>query len=278
MKQIELNNFFISNDKELTIIGGMNVLESHSLAMQVAEHFKKVTEKLNLKWVFKASFDKANRSSIDSFRGLGFEEGLKILEDISSTFDVPVLTDIHEKDQAMPVSEICEIIQIPAFLCRQTDLIEAAAKTNKIIQFKKPQFLSAPDMRNVLTKCYGFGNEKVLLCERGNIFGYNNLVVDMLNFDIMKSFDVPVVFDVTHSLQMPGGLGKSTAGRREYLLQLARAGISQKIAGLFLETHPNPDEAKCDGPCALQLSLLEDFLLNIKDLDVFVKSQDDIQT
>ncbi|MDA9739493.1 MAG: 3-deoxy-8-phosphooctulonate synthase [Pseudomonadota bacterium] len=278
MKQIELSNFSISNDKELTIIGGMNVLESHSLAMQVAEHFKKVTEKLNLKWVFKASFDKANRSSIDSFRGLGFEEGLKILEDISSTFDVPVLTDIHEKDQAIPVSEICEIIQIPAFLCRQTDLIEAAAKTNKIIQFKKPQFLSAPDMRNVVTKCYGFGNEKVLLCERGNIFGYNNLVVDMLNFDIMKSFDVPVVFDVTHSLQMPGGLGKSTAGRREYLLQLARAGISQKIAGLFLETHPNPDEAKCDGPCALQLSLLEDFLLNIKDLDVFVKSQDDIQT
>ena len=278
MKQIELSNFSISNDKELTIIGGMNVLESHSLAMQVAEHFKKVTEKLNLKWVFKASFDKANRSYIDSFRGLGFEEGLKILEDISSTFDVPVLTDIHEKDQAIPVSEICEIIQIPAFLCRQTDLIEAAAKTNKIIQFKKPQFLSAPDMRNVVTKCYGFGNEKVLLCERGNIFGYNNLVVDMLNFDIMKSFDVPVVFDVTHSLQMPGGLGKSTAGRREYLLQLARAGISQKIAGLFLETHPNPDEAKCDGPCALQLSLLEDFLLNIKDLDVFVKSQDDIQT
>lgn len=278
MKQIELSNFSISNDKELTIIGGMNVLESHSLAMQVAEHFKKVTEKLNLKWVFKASFDKANRSSIDSFRGLGFEEGLKILEDISSTFDVPVLTDIHEKDQAIPVSEICEIIQIPAFLCRQTDLIEAAAKTNKIIQFKKPQFLSAPDMRNVVTKCYVFGNEKVLLCERGNIFGYNNLVVDMLNFDIMKSFDVPVVFDVTHSLQMPGGLGKSTAGRREYLLQLARAGISQKIAGLFLETHPNPDEAKCDGPCALQLSLLEDFLLNIKDLDVFVKSQDDIQT
>tara|TARA_B100000212_G_scaffold88457_1_gene64773 strand:- start:467 stop:1303 length:837 start_codon:yes stop_codon:yes gene_type:complete len=278
MKQIELSNFSISNDKELTIIGGMNVLESHSLAMQVAEHFKKVTEKLSLKWVFKASFDKANRSSIDSFRGLGFEEGLKILEDISSTFDVPVLTDIHEKDQAIPVSEICEIIQIPAFLCRQTDLIEAAAKTNKIIQFKKPQFLSAPDMRNVVTKCYGFGNEKVLLCERGNIFGYNNLVVDMLNFDIMKSFDVPVVFDVTHSLQMPGGLGKSTAGRREYLLQLARAGISQKIAGLFLETHPNPDEAKCDGPCALQLSLLEDFLLNIKDLDVFVKSQDDIQT
>ena len=278
MKQIELNNFSISNDKALTIIGGMNVLESHPLAMQVAEHFKKVTEKLNLKWVFKASFDKANRSSIDSFRGLGFEEGLKILEDISSTFDVPVLTDIHEKDQAIPVSEICEIIQIPAFLCRQTDLIEAAAKTNKIIQFKKPQFLSAPDMKNVVTKCYGFGNEKVLLCERGNIFGYNNLVVDMLNFDIMKSFDVPVVFDVTHSLQMPGGLGKSTAGRREYLLQLARAGVSQKIAGLFLETHPNPDEAKCDGPCALQLSLLEDFLLNIKDLDVFVKSQDDIQT
>ena len=277
MKQIELSNFSISNDKELTIIGGMNVLESHSLAMQVAEHFKKVTEKLNLKWVFKASFDKANRSSIDSFRGLGFEEGLKILEDISSTFDVPVLTDITRKIKQYQLVKFVKLFKSLLSSVGRLILLRQA-KTNKIIQFKKPQFLSAPDMRNVVTKCYGFGNEKVLLCERGNIFGYNNLVVDMLNFDIMKSFDVPVVFDVTHSLQMPGGLGKSTAGRREYLLQLARAGISQKIAGLFLETHPNPDEAKCDGPCALQLSLLEDFLLNIKDLDVFVKSQDDIQT
>ena len=204
------------------------------------------------------------------------DEGLKILEKVSSAFDVPIITDIHEPSQANPVSEVCEVIQIPAFLCRQTDLVLAAAKTNSAIQFKKPQFLSAAEMKNVVEKCKSAGNEKVILCERGNIFGYNNLVVDTLNFQIMKEYSVPVMFDVTHSLQLPGGLGKSTDGRREYLLHMAKAGISQKIAGLFLEAHPDPDKAKCDGPCALRLDQLESFLLQVKELDKLVKSQKDL--
>ena len=213
MKDISIKDFLIGNDQDLTLMGGMNVLESEETALLVAEKFKEVTEKLEINWIFKASFDKANRSSIESFRGPGMDEGLKILEKVSSAFDVPVITDIHEPSQANPVSEICEVIQIPAFLCRQTDLVSAAAKTKSAIQFKKPQFLSAAEMRNVVEKCNSAGNEKVIICERGNIFGYNNLVVDTLNFQIMKEYSVPVMFDVTHSLQLPGGLGKSTDGR-----------------------------------------------------------------
>ena len=276
MKVIPIKDFQVGNNKNLTLMGGMNVIESEETALLVAEKFKEVTEKLNINWIFKASFDKANRSSIESFRGPGMDDGLKILEKISSTFDVPVITDIHEPSQAEPVSEVCEVIQIPAFLCRQTDLVSAAAKTNSAIQFKKPQFLSAAEMKNVVEKCKSAGNEKVILCERGNIFGYNNLVVDSLNFQIMKAYSVPVMFDVTHSLQLPGGLGKSTDGRREFLLHMAKAGISQKIAGLFLEAHPDPNLAKCDGPCALKLDQLEPFLHQIKELDNIVKSQKDL--
>ena len=276
MKDIPIKDFQVGNNQNLTLMGGMNVIESEETALLVAEKFKEVTEKLNINWIFKASFDKANRSSIESFRGPGMDDGLKILEKISSTFDVPVITDIHEPSQAEPVSEVCEVIQIPAFLCRQTDLVSAAAKTNSAIQFKKPQFLSAAEMRNVVEKCKSAGNEKVILCERGNIFGYNNLVVDSLNFQIMKAYSVPVMFDVTHSLQLPGGLGKSTDGRREFLLHMAKAGISQKIAGLFLEAHPDPNLAKCDGPCALKLDQLEPFLHQIKELDNIVKSQKDL--
>ena len=276
MKVIPIKDFQVGNNKNLTLLGGMNVIESEETALLVAEKFKEVTEKLNINWIFKASFDKANRSSIESFRGPGMDDGLKILEKISSTFDVPVITDIHEPSQAEPVSEVCEVIQIPAFLCRQTDLVSAAAKTNSAIQFKKPQFLSAAEMKNVVEKCKSAGNEKVILCERGNIFGYNNLVVDSLNFQIMKAYSVPVMFDVTHSLQLPGGLGKSTDGRREFLLHMAKAGISQKIAGLFLEAHPDPNLAKCDGPCALKLDQLEPFLHQIKELDNIVKSQKDL--
>ena len=270
---MKLRNFEIGNNKPLTLMGGMNVLESRDLAMQVAEDFKKVTDKLNINYIFKASFDKANRSSISSYRGPGLEEGLNILKEVSDEFDVPVITDIHEPDQAEPVSEICEVIQIPAFLARQTDLVNAAASTKSIIQFKKPQFLSAPEMKNVVEKCVAAGNSNIILCERGNSYGYNNLVVDTLNFQILKKFMTPVIFDVTHSLQLPGGLGGSTDGRREYVLSLAKAGISQSIAGLFLEAHPNPDEAKCDGPCALPLSILEEFLTQIKELDDFIKQQ-----
>ncbi len=273
---MKLRNFEIGNNKPLTLMGGMNVLESRDLAMQVAEDFKKVTDKLNINYIFKASFDKANRSSIASYRGPGLEEGLNILKEVSDEFDVPVITDIHEPDQAEPVSEICEVIQIPAFLARQTDLVNAAASTKSIIQFKKPQFLSAPEMKNVVEKCVAAGNSNIILCERGNSYGYNNLVVDTLNFQILKKLMTPVIFDVTHSLQLPGGLGGSTDGRREYVLSLAKAGISQSIAGLFLEAHPNPDEAKCDGPCALPLSMLEEFLTQIKDLDDFIKQQENL--
>ena len=261
----------------MKLMGGMNVLESRDLAMEVAEKFKEVTTKHNINYIFKGSFDKANRSSINSFRGPGLDDGLKILEEVSNTFEVPVITDIHEPDQAKSVGDVCEIIQIPAFLARQTDLVNAAAKTNSIIQFKKPQFLSAPEMNNVVEKCIAAGNENVTLCERGNSFGYNNLVVDTLNFQILKKISKPVIFDVTHSLQLPGGLGNAAGGRREYVLSLAKAGISQSIAGLFLEAHPDPDKAKCDGPCALPLSVLDEFLKQVKDLDNFIKCQDDLE-
>tara|TARA_B100000287_G_C20607206_1_gene770545 strand:+ start:261 stop:1100 length:840 start_codon:yes stop_codon:yes gene_type:complete len=276
MSKIKLRNFELDNNGPMVLMGGMNVLESRELVMRVAEKFKEVTNRYNINYIFKGSFDKANRSSINSYRGPGLENGIKILEEVSSTFDVPVITDIHEPTQAKPVSEICEVIQIPAFLARQTDLVAAAAKTNSIVQFKKPQFLSAPEMQNAIEKCTAAGNDKITLCERGNTFGYNNLVVDTLNFQILKKMLKPVFFDVTHALQLPGGLGASTGGRREYVLSLAKAGISQSIAGLFLEAHPDPDKAKCDGPCALPLSVLDDFLKQVKDLDDFIKDQKEL--
>ena len=272
--EIKLRDFTIGNDENLSLMGGMNVLESRDLAMNVAEEFVKASEDLNINYIFKGSYDKANRSSINSFRGPGLEEGLKILQEIRDTFNIPVITDIHEPDQAKPVSEICEIVQIPAFLARQTDLVSAAAKTSSIIQFKKPQFLSAPEMKNTIEKCISAGNDKITLCERGNSFGYNNLIVDTLNFQILKNLSKPVIFDVTHSLQLPGGLGNAAGGRREFLLSLAKAGISQGIAGLFLEAHPNPDEDKCDGPCALKLDMVKPFLKQIKERVDFIKSQE----
>jgi len=274
---MKLRDFKIDNTEPMVLMGGMNVLESRDLAMKIAETFKEITQSKHINYIFKGSFDKANRSSISSFRGLGIDEGLKILQEVSTTFDIPVITDIHEPQQAEAVSEICEVVQIPAFLARQTDLVNAAAKTKSIIQFKKPQFLSAPEMSNIVEKCSSAGNENITLCERGNSFGYNNLVVDTLNFQILKGLLKPVIFDVTHSLQLPGGLGSATGGRREYLLSLAKAGISQSIAGLFLEAHPDPDQAKCDGPCALPLSVLEEFLTQIKDLDDFIKDQNDLK-
>lgn len=274
MKTLQLENFKIGNQEPMTLMGGVNVLESESIVMTVAEKFSQTTEKLNINWIFKGSFDKANRSSISSFRGPGLDEGLKILERVKSEFNVPVITDIHEPSQADPVSNVCDLIQIPAFLCRQTDLVIAAAKTKKIIQFKKPQFLSAPEMQNVIEKCHQAGNENVTLCERGNSFGYNNLVVDMLNFQIMKNLDVPVIFDATHSLQLPGGLGNAAGGRREYLLPLAKAGLSQGIAGLFIEAHPDPDLAKCDGPCAISTGEIPAVLSTLSELDDFIKNQE----
>ena len=274
MKILKLEDFTIGNEEPMTLMGGVNVLESESVVMTVAEKFAETTSNLNINWIFKGSFDKANRSSISSFRGPGLDEGLRKKKKVKSEFNTPVITDIHEPSQADSVSKVCDVIQIPAFLCRQTDLVIAAAKTKKIIQFKKPQFLSAPEMKNVIEKCRQAGNENITLCERGNSFGYNNLVVDMLNFQIMKDLGVPVIFDATHSLQLPGGLGNAAGGRREYLLPLAKAGLSQGIAGLFIEAHPDPDLAKCDGPCAISTDEIPAVLSQLSELDDFIKNQD----
>tara|TARA_B110000003_G_scaffold38854_1_gene35576 strand:- start:838 stop:1671 length:834 start_codon:yes stop_codon:yes gene_type:complete len=274
MSDLSLNNFKIGNQESMTLMGGVNVLESDSVVMKVAEKFAETTARLKINWIFKGSYDKANRSSIASYRGPGLEEGLRMLEKVKSEFDVPIVTDIHEPSQAEPVSNVSDVIQIPAFLCRQTDLVTAAANTQRIIQFKKPQFLSAIEMKNVIEKCIQAGNKNIILCERGNSYGYNNLVVDMLNFQIMKDLGVPVIFDATHSLQLPGGLGNAAGGRREYLLPLAKAGISQGIAGLFIEAHPDPDSAKCDGPCAISTDDIPNVLGKLSKLDEFVKNQD----
>lgn len=274
MSDLSLNNFKIGNQESMTLMGGVNVLESDSVVMKVAEKFAETTARLKINWIFKGSYDKANRSSIASYRGPGLEEGLRMLEKVKSEFDVPIVTDIHEPSQAEPVSKVSDVIQIPAFLCRQTDLVAAAANTQRIIQFKKPQFLSAIEMKNVIEKCIQAGNKNIILCERGNSYGYNNLVVDMLNFQIMKDLGVPVIFDATHSLQLPGGLGNAAGGRREYLLPLAKAGISQGIAGLFIEAHPDPDSAKCDGPCAISTDDIPNVLVKLSKLDEFVKNQD----
>lgn len=268
----------MANDKPFALFGGMNVLESRDLALQVCEAYVRVTEKLGIPYVFKASFDKANRSSIRSFRGPGLEEGLRIFEDVKQAFGVPVITDVHEPFQAAPVAEVCDILQLPAFLSRQTDLVTAMAVTGAVINIKKAQFLAPQEMGHILRKCEEAGNDQLILCERGSCFGYNNLVVDMLGFGIMKRFGYPVFFDVTHSLQMPGGRTDSAGGRRAQVTELARAGISQRIAGLFLEAHPDPDMAKCDGPCALRLDRLEPFLQQLKQLDDLVKALPDIQT
>src|SRR5690554_2146870 len=252
----------------------MNVLESRDMAMQVAEAYVKVTEKLNIPYVFKASFDKANRSSIHAYRGPGMEEGLKIFAEIKQTFNIPVITDVHETWQCQPVAEVCDILQLPAFLARQTDLVAAMAATKRVINIKKPQFLSPSQMANVAEKFRKCGNHRLLLCERGSNFGYDNLVVDMLGFGVMKRScgNLPLIFDVTHALQCRDPGGAASGGRRHQVLELARAGVAAGLAGLFLEAHPEPDKALCDGPSALPLDLLEPFLAQLKAVDELVKS------
>ena len=269
---VNVSGIEVANDKPFVLFGGMNVLESAEMAMEVAEAYVEATSKLGIPYVFKASFDKANRSSLHSYRGPGMEEGLKIFQEIKDTFGCPVITDVHEPYQAAPVAEVADIIQLPAFLARQTDLVVAMARTGAIINIKKPQFLAPQEMKHILHKCEEAGNERLILCERGSSFGYNNLVVDMLGFGIMKQFGYPVFFDVTHALQMPGGRSDSAGGRRQQVAELGRAGISQGIAGLFLEAHPDPDNAKCDGPCALRLDRLEPFLTQMQTLDNTVKA------
>lgn len=270
-KTVSFANIRLSNELPFVLFGGMNVLESRDLALQVAESYVRVTQKLGIPYVFKASFDKANRSSITSFRGPGLEAGLKILQEIKTTFGVPVITDVHEPYQAQPTAEVADVIQLPAFLSRQTDLVVAMARTGAVINVKKAQFLAPAEMRHIISKIVEAGNDRIVLCERGSSFGYNNLVVDMLGFGIMKSFGYPVMFDVTHALQMPGGLSNSAGGRRQQVVELGRAGMSQGLSGLFLEAHPDPDNAKCDGPCALPLDKLEPFLAQMKAIDDLVK-------
>ncbi|MGB0988298.1 MAG: 3-deoxy-8-phosphooctulonate synthase [Pseudoalteromonas spongiae] len=274
---IKVGNCEVANDKPFVLFGGMNVLESRDLAMQIAEHYVEVTTKLNIPYVFKASFDKANRSSINSYRGPGMEEGLKIFEEIKNTFNVPVITDVHEPYQAAPVAEVVDVIQLPAFLARQTDLVVAMAKTGAVINVKKPQFLAPHEMRHIIKKINEAGNDQVILCERGSSFGYNNLVVDMLGMDDMKH-QAPVIFDATHALQRPGGRADSADGRRAQAAELARSGMALGLAGLFIEAHPDPNIAKCDGPCALPLAKLEGYLSQMKAVDDLVKSFEPLDT
>jgi len=277
-RAVEVAGRTFANDQPMVLIGGINVLESAELAMESAAEFVRVCDQLSLPYVFKASFDKANRSSIHSFRGPGLEAGLKILADVKSTHNLPVLTDVHTPEQAAPVAEICDILQLPAFLARQTDLVEAMARTGAAINIKKPQFLSPEQMANVVEKFRECGNDQLMVCERGSNFGYDNLVVDMLGFEVMSqaTSGCPLIFDVTHSLQRRDPGEAASGGRREQVLKLAKAGVAVGIAGLFLEAHPNPDEALCDAPSALPLAKLEPFLEQVKAVDALVKSQPEL--
>ncbi len=268
---VKVGDVKVANNLPFALFGGMNVLESRDLAMRVAEHYMEVTQRLGIPYVFKASFDKANRSSIHSYRGPGLDKGLEIFAELKRTFKMPIITDVHEPEQAAPVAEVVDIIQLPAFLARQTDLVVAMAKTGAAINVKKPQFLAPHEMRHILKKFKEAGNHEVILCERGSSFGYNNLVVDMLGMDDMKHM-APVMFDATHALQRPGGRADSADGRRAQAAELARAGMALGIAGLFIEAHPDPDHAKCDGPCALPLNKLEPYLQQMKAIDDMVKS------
>jgi 2-dehydro-3-deoxyphosphooctonate aldolase (KDO 8-P synthase) len=274
-----LGDIRFDNAAPFVLLGGVNVLESRDFALAVAEHYVDVCRRLGIPYVFKASFDKANRSSIHSFRGPGLEEGLSILAQVKSTFGVPLITDVHTPDQAAPAAEVCDIIQLPAFLARQTDLVEAMAATGAVINIKKPQFLSPSQMANVAEKFAECGNNRILLCERGSNFGYDNLVVDMLGFGVMKQAcnNAPLVFDVTHALQCRDPGGAASGGRRAQVTELARAGMAVGLASLFLEAHPEPDKALCDGPSALPLAQLESFLTQVKAVDDLVKSLPPLQ-
>lgn len=264
----------VGNSRPFVLFGGVNVIESRDFTLRAAEHFVNVTQTLDIPLVFKASFDKANRSSIHSFRGPGLDEGLAILAEVKSTFATPLISDVHEASQAAPASEILDVLQIPAFLARQTDLVTAIAATGKTVNVKKPQFASPGQMRHIADKIREAGNDKIVLCERGSQYGYDNLVVDMLGFREMidATGGLPAIFDVTHSLQRREAGAAASGGRRRQVLELARCGMALGIAGLFLEAHPDPDHAMCDGPSALPLDRLKEFLVQIKAVDDLVKS------
>ena len=274
MNKVKVGNFMIGEGEPLALLAGPCVLEGMDRCLLIGRTIKEICGRLGINYVFKASFDKANRSSIYSYRGVGLDAGMKIFAAVKKEFNVPVITDVHEPYQCEPVAEVCDVLQLPAFLARQTDLVVAMAKTGRVINIKKPQFLSPSQMGNIVEKFKEAGNEQLILCERGSSFGYDNLVVDMLGFGVMKKScgDLPIIFDVTHSLQQRASGASASGGRREQVLDLALAGMATRLAGLFLEAHPNPDKARCDGPSALPLDKLEDFLVRVKAVDDVVKS------
>ena len=273
-RKVTLGSITFANDAPFVLIGGVNVLESADFTLEVASQYKEICRKLNIPLVFKASYDKANRSSIHSYRGPGLREGLEILQMVKDTHGIPVISDVHSPEQAAPAAEVCDIIQLPAFLARQTDLVEAMARTGSVINIKKPQFLSPSQMVNLVEKFRECGNDQLLICERGSNFGYDNLVVDMLSFGVMRQCcdQLPLIFDVTHALQCRDPGGAASGGRRSQIVDLARAGMAVGLAGLFLEAHPDPDQARCDGPSALPLDQLEAFLTQVKAIDDLVKA------
>ena len=273
-KTVSVAGIDFANDKPFVLVGGVNVLESEQFAVDVAGVYQEVCQKLGIPLVFKASYDKANRSSINSFRGPGLEKGLAIFEAVKKATGLPTITDVHTPEEAAPAAGVVDIIQLPAFLARQTDLVRAMAETGAVINIKKPQFLSPEQMNNIVHKFQECGNDKLILCERGSNFGYDNLVVDMLGFGVMRktTSEVPVIFDVTHALQRRDPGDAASGGRRAQVAELARAGMATGLAGLFLESHPDPSKALCDGPSALPLAQLEPFLEQIKAVDDLVKS------
>ena len=271
--QIRLGDITFANDRPFALLGGVNVLEDLDFALHCAGHYKDVCSRLGIPLVFKASYDKANRSSIHSFRGPGLKQGLEILQAVKDNHGIPVITDVHSPEEAEVAAKVADIIQLPAFLARQTDLVRAMAETGAVINIKKPQFLSPEQMRNIVDKFRECGNEQLLLCERGTNFGYDNLVVDMLGFGVMKRTcdDLPLIFDVTHALQCRDPGGAASGGRRTQVVDLALSGMAVGLAGLFLEAHPDPAQARCDGPSALPLEQLEPFLTQVKAIDDLVK-------
>lgn len=271
LNKIKLNNFEISNNNPFTLIAGPCQMESRDHAMFMAEHLVNITTKLNIPYIFKTSFDKANRTSVDSPRGMGLEKSLEVFEEVKNTFGCPVITDVHNEANCREVSGVVDILQIPAFLCRQTDILKAAAEAGHVVMVKKGQFLAPWDMKNVAKKLTSFGAENIMLCDRGTCFGYNTLISDMRGLPIMAETGHPVIFDATHSVQQPSGLGGASGGDRRFVEVLARASLTTKIAGLFMEVHEDPDNAPSDGPCMLRLDSLETILTRLKAIDDLVK-------
>ena len=268
-----------SNSSNFCLIGGINVLEDYESALQTAKYYKEVCRKLSIDLVFKASYEKANRSSINSFTGPGLKKGILMLSKIKENLNIPIITDVHLPEEVDIASQVCDVIQLPAFLARQTSLIKAMAKTNSVINIKKPQFMSPSQMYNIVEKFKRYGKNDLLLCERGTSFGYDNLIVDFLGIGVMKKScnNLPIIFDVTHSLQCREPSAESSGGRRSQIFDLAKCGIAAKISGLFLESHLEPNKAKCDGPSALPLDYLEEFLIPLKEIDQLVKKQKDLK-